>query len=256
MSNTINWTTVGQALAEPFPAEDIAWKPQTISKDGKRCLAVAYISARLVMVRLDSVVGPGNWKNELFDLGNGTVKCRLSIRWDGEWVSKEDVGGESEQSDPGDRRKSAVSDSVKRVGVLWGIARYLYDLPKTWVPLDEHKRIMAPPQLPSWAVPGGRAAAGLPKPAQDSSEAAKVGQKPIPADSSAQTQSCAEGQGITETQWKTLADILRARDIPPARFLAHFQVQKPRQLPASRFEEAFQLVSAPESVLLAKASAK
>lgn len=47
--------TIARDLADPFPADAIGWKPQTVS--GNRCLAVAYIDARDVMDRLDAVMG-------------------------------------------------------------------------------------------------------------------------------------------------------------------------------------------------------
>jgi hypothetical protein len=53
-----------------------------------------------------------------------------------------------------------------------------------------------------------------------------------------------------------IADVCHARGIPERKVLAHYAIEKPRQLAASQFEEAFALVSAPESALLAKASAK
>lgn len=45
------------ALTEPFPAEAIHWKP--LSVNGNRALAAAYLDARAVMQRLDSVFGVG-----------------------------------------------------------------------------------------------------------------------------------------------------------------------------------------------------
>lgn len=50
------------ALAEPFPARHVDWKPQTTK--GNRALAVAYIDARCVMDRLDTILGVGNWRDE------------------------------------------------------------------------------------------------------------------------------------------------------------------------------------------------
>jgi hypothetical protein len=164
------------------------------------------------------------------------LRCRIG----GEWIVKTDVGGPSEQPDGGDRLKAAFSDALKRAAVKFGIGRYLYRLPPQWVDYDPQKRkFLHTPKLP-----------------QESPQATKPAKKPPEVPAEAQKPSCAEGNGITESQWKLLADTLKARDIPAARLLAHFQVQKPRQLPASRFDEAFQLASAPESVLLAKAGAK
>jgi hypothetical protein len=62
----------------------------------------------------------------------------------------------------------------------------------------------------------------------------------------------APGTGISQDQWSQLRAALKGRGIPERKLLAHFQVSKPRELPAVRFTEALALIRAPESVLLAK----
>jgi hypothetical protein len=142
------------ALAEPFAADEIGWKPQAKSKDGTKALACAYIDARNVMDRLDAVVGPENWQDEFTPLGNGNVVCCLSLRVGGEWIHKSDVGGESDQKDTGDREKAAFSDALKRAAVKWGVGRYLYSLPSVWCEYDEQrKQFKGTPSLPSSALP-------------------------------------------------------------------------------------------------------
>ena len=51
-----------ELLGAPFPAEAIHWKPQKVSFQGNRALAVAYLDAREVAGRLDEVVGPLGWQ--------------------------------------------------------------------------------------------------------------------------------------------------------------------------------------------------
>lgn len=142
-------------LARPFEAGEVKFKPATVA--GNRCLALAYVDARLVMDRLDDVLGPNNWADEYQVLPDGAVVCTLKVRFGGpggEWIAKTDVGGESEQPDEGDRRKAAFSDALKRAAVKYGIGRYLYRLPRSWVDYDPQKKQMVkPPQLPSWALP-------------------------------------------------------------------------------------------------------
>jgi hypothetical protein len=143
-----------RALRRPFDPAEVKWKPQAVSKHGNSAMAVAYIDARAVMDRLDEAVGVGNWRDEYTEASGGVVLCRLSLRVGGEWVSKEDVGSESEQPDPQDKRKAAYSDALKRAAVKWGIGRYLYHLPQQWVPYDKQKRCFTQkPQLPAWALP-------------------------------------------------------------------------------------------------------
>lgn len=148
---------IADALAAPFDPREVKFKPTMVKNN--RCLAMAYVSARTVMDRLDDVVGVANWQDEYTPLPSGSVLCRLSIRVGGEWVVKMDVGSPSEQPDEGDREKAAVSDALKRAAVKWGVSRYLYRLAAQWVDYDPVKRqIITPPQLPAFAVPKGAAA--------------------------------------------------------------------------------------------------
>ena len=156
-------------LQEPFAPDEVRWKPQTVK--GNRALAIAYIDARLVMDRLDEVFGVGGWQTEYRETKEGVV-CRLSVRAGGEWVTHEDVGGESEQPDEGDRQKAAFSDSLKRVAVHLGVGRYLYRLPHQWLDYDPQKRqFVGAPRLPAWALPGRKAAPARPEPARTPSPA-------------------------------------------------------------------------------------
>lgn len=159
MSQATGTSELMAALAAPFDPDDVKFKPAVIS--GNRALALAYIDARAVMDRLDEVLGAENWQDEYEFLPDGSCLCRLRVRIDGEWILKMDVGGESEQPDEGDRRKSAVSDALKRAAVKFGIGRYLYRLPQQWVDYDPQKRqIKSKPVLPAAAQrkPAGRQA--------------------------------------------------------------------------------------------------
>src|ERR1700678_322318 len=142
-------------LQQPFHAKEVKWKPQSVK--GNRCLAIAYIDARLVMDRLDDVCGVDGWTDAYTILADGSCMCRLTVRTPyGIEVTKSDVGSPSEQPDAGDRLKASVSDALKRAAVKFGIGRYLYRLPMTWVDYDPvKKRITAVPKLPDWALPVG-----------------------------------------------------------------------------------------------------
>jgi hypothetical protein len=143
---------IQKALAVPFKPAQLGWKPQVVQ--GTRCLAVPHLDARDVMNRLDQAVGIGGWRDEYDVLPSGAVDCRLSVRLDGEWVTKSDAGAPSDQPDEGDRVKAAFSDALKRAAVKWGVGRYLYYLPRAWTDYDSQVRaIKAPPPLPAWALP-------------------------------------------------------------------------------------------------------
>lgn len=143
-------------LADPFPASEIKWKPQSVK--GNRALALAYIDARLVEDRLDDVAGPGNWEDLYEILLDGSVMCRLRIRMPDGWVTKMDVGSQSDQPDGGDRMKAAFSDALKRTAVKWGIGRYLYRIPTQWHDYDPVKKCFTnPPKLGPNSLPKTRA---------------------------------------------------------------------------------------------------
>lgn len=140
------------ALAAPFDERDVRFKPQTVS--GNRAMAVAYIDARLVLDRLDAVLGGENWQDDYEQLQDGSMLCRLRVRVNGEWITKADAGGASKQPDAGDRIKSAFSAALKRAAAKYGIGRYLYRVPYQWVDYDPQKKQFARrPTLPDWARP-------------------------------------------------------------------------------------------------------
>jgi hypothetical protein len=149
------------ALAAPFAETEIKFKPQVVK--GTRALTLAYVDVRAIQDRLDAVLGTRNWQDDYECLPDGSVLCRLKIRVGGEWLTKVDVGGPSEQPDGGDRVKAAFSDALKRAAVKFGIGRYLYRLPQFWCDYDpQTKKILKPPRLPVGALPPSRGIADSP----------------------------------------------------------------------------------------------
>ncbi len=133
-----------ELFARPFPAEDVKLKPQMVKNN--RALAIAYVSARAAMDLLDRVVHGDGWQDEYVLLPNGSVECRLSVWLGGKWITKADVGSQSEQPDEGDRMKSAYSDAFKRAAVKFGIGRYLYRMKSEWMDYDPVKKCIIVPQ--------------------------------------------------------------------------------------------------------------
>ncbi len=207
------------ALAAPFPAEEIQWKPQTKSKDGTKALAVPYVDARSVEDRLDAVLGVGGWQDHYEFLDGGNVLCRLSVKVGGEWLHREDVGGPSEQPDTGDRMKAAVSDALKRAAVKWGVGRYIYSVPHQWVAFDGRK-FTARPQMPAEFLPRRPAAQ-------------QAAQKPAPQ------QAPATVTTITEEQGKKIASLLAQAKTPWDTFRQHFKgVERLGQLTQDDYRRA------------------
>ncbi len=140
---------IQQELSADFDASEVKWKPQAVK--GNRAMAVAYIDARVVADRLDDVVGVENWQDDYTIVSDGSVMCRLSVRIDGNWITKSDVGSPSEQPDGGDRLKAAFSDSLKRAASKFGVGRSIYRLPIIWADYDPvKKKFTEDPKLPAW----------------------------------------------------------------------------------------------------------
>lgn len=118
-------------LHKPFPAAEIEWRVGSTNGDKTSGLALAYLTARHVMDRLDAVCGSENWQDRYEFHGTRTV-CYLSLRIGTEWVTKADGAGDSDV----EAEKGAISDALKRAAVKWGIGRYLYDLGNIWVDLE------------------------------------------------------------------------------------------------------------------------
>lgn len=144
---------ITEALAEPFDPAEVRFKPAVVT--GNRALALAYVDARVVQSRLDEILGVDGWQDDYECLADGSVVSRLRLRMGGEWITKVDVGGPSEQPDGGDRLKAAFSDALKRAAVKFGVGRYLYRLPSQWLDYDRQRRqFLKTPGLPAWALPG------------------------------------------------------------------------------------------------------
>src|SRR3546814_14740903 len=78
------------ALSKPFPPSAVSWRSQSLTKDGTKALALAYIAARDVMRRLDDVCGPAGWQDSYAETGKGRLICTISILCGDQWISKSD----------------------------------------------------------------------------------------------------------------------------------------------------------------------
>ena len=123
-------------LYAPFPPDLVSWRVGSMNKDKSKGMALAYIDARDVMRRLDDVCGPGGWQAR-YPHANGKTICEIGIKVDGEWIWKANGAGDTDI----EAEKGAISDAFKRAAVMWGVGRYLYDLPSPWVAVNQFKQI-------------------------------------------------------------------------------------------------------------------
>ena len=115
-------------------ADEIECRVGSVSTNG--CSLLMYKDARVDMRLLDEVVGAFNWKRE-HEIINGNLYCTVSIynADTKEWVSKQDVGVESNT----EKEKGQASDAFKRACFNWGIGRELYTCPFVWVNLNDNE---------------------------------------------------------------------------------------------------------------------
>ncbi len=125
---------IEMALKRPFPESKIRWRK------GGGGAELAYITARDVMDRFDETVGVANWQTKYQWIGDRMI-CELSVKIDGEWITKSDGADDSNI----EGAKGGISDALKRAAVLFGIGRYLYH-PNAF---DRNKKAAA------WATPEG-----------------------------------------------------------------------------------------------------
>lgn len=124
--------TLWEQLAAPFAFSEIEVKCQTVSKQSDTALASPYFDARAVRNRLNAVLGRENWKPEYRDTPKGVI-CALSLRINGEWVTKED-GADYTDIAP---FKGGISDAFKRAyAASCNDSLYLVDL--GWFPCEKN----------------------------------------------------------------------------------------------------------------------
>jgi hypothetical protein len=124
-----------QALAQPFSASDVEWKIQVTNAEKTSGMAVPYIASRAIQTRLDTVVGPLNWRNYFAEWHGTAQLCGISIYCDErkEWVTKYD-GASNTDIEP---IKGGLSNAFKRAAVQWGIGRFLYSMDAIWVDVEQ-----------------------------------------------------------------------------------------------------------------------
>lgn len=125
MTEQIEQTLI-QKLCSPLDKADIELRIGNTNAKGFSLLA--YKTARTDVKRLNEVCGL-NWSNNYFYDAKDILSCAIAIKHDGEWVSRVDVGTESNT----EKEKGSYSDAFKRAGFKWGIGIELYQSPYIWI---------------------------------------------------------------------------------------------------------------------------
>jgi len=127
---------VMEALAEPFPADAIYWKPQTLNREKTRGLAVPYADPRAYEDKLNAVV-PKDWGTKAqFTVAGPKLVCIVHLTVLG--VTR--AGDGEADLDDSNAATSAYAQAFKRAASRFGLGRYLYDLPTPWEDYDPKKK--------------------------------------------------------------------------------------------------------------------
>lgn len=128
----MSWVDIEKALRAPFKVNQLYWRGGV---DGPYTVR---LNVHHVVNRLDCVMGIENWQDRYEEV-SGRLICYLSLRSDGEWITKSD--GILERNSGG--FKTDISDAFMRAAKKFGVGRYLHYLPKD----------ASPTNIPRWAVP-------------------------------------------------------------------------------------------------------
>jgi hypothetical protein len=117
-------------LRKPFHPSQVTWKPGAVK--GERALALAYADLRAYMNRLDEVCG-SNWSVAYEPWGDERIICKLTICGTTR-SSTGETTNEAERSEIGGT--VAEAQAFKRASAMFGLGRYLYNLPTGWADYD------------------------------------------------------------------------------------------------------------------------
>ena len=148
----MNWNEIQRRLTEPFAADAVSWRAGSVSRDRKRAQALPYAEPRVYEDRLNDVLGP-DWSCRFKTWGDQRLICELTVRVGDDAGEVREVTrtstGEFDGSDKVAQGTVAEAQAFKRACSKFGLGRYLYDVPITWVGYDESsRRLSETPTLP------------------------------------------------------------------------------------------------------------
>lgn len=122
-------------LRRPFHPSAVTWKPGAVTKDQTKALALAYADLRAYQNRLDEVCGM-DWTVTYTPWGEKVI-CHLTIAG----VTRSSSGEADSQSERSEIAGTAAeAQSFKRACAMFGLGRYLYQMPSVWVEFDANAK--------------------------------------------------------------------------------------------------------------------
>lgn len=123
--------TVLEKLRLPFHPSLVRWLPGAVNKDQTKAMAMAYADVRGYQNRLDEVCGM-DWSITFTPWGDRLI-CHLTIAG----VTRSSTGEPDSQSERSEIGGTATeAQAFKRACAMFGLGRYLYQLPTAWVEYD------------------------------------------------------------------------------------------------------------------------
>lgn len=122
-------------LSKPFHPSHVTWKPGVFNREKTKALALAYADLRAYQNRLDEVCGL-DWSVSYTPWGDRIV-CHLTICG----VTRSSTGEPDSQSEKSEIAGTAAeAQAFKRACAMFGLGRYLYNLPTVWAEFDSERR--------------------------------------------------------------------------------------------------------------------
>ena len=144
-------------LASKFPAHCISFRmSERVDTAQNLAQALPYLDPQAVKARFDEVLGAENWEVsfQASPVGTGTI-CSIGVLIGGVKVTKQDgvLLDASKGVDP-----RSLETAFKRAAAMWGVGRYLFELPIPVVAVvktGESYAFAEAPSLPAAFLPGG-----------------------------------------------------------------------------------------------------
>ena len=111
-----------------FPRSDLGYKIAKVDKTNRKAKVQPKINPKALMNRFDELFGIDGWKVCYVVTGN-IVVCKLSVRIEDDWSSKDGVAQFTESHD----------EALANAAVKFGIGRQLLDQPDIFVDIKEKK---------------------------------------------------------------------------------------------------------------------
>jgi len=121
----------------------VSWRIQSANREKTKVQVTAFVTSRQVQDRLDEVC---DWSSR-FELLGDCVLCAITLHVGDKTYTRSDVGERIQHIESHtmytNAFKASASDAFKRAAVQFGIGRFLYDIPKRFLPCTpDGKRVV------------------------------------------------------------------------------------------------------------------